>query len=534
MFAMPRRGLAVVCALGVFGATPSAADAQSPAGRPLDWEPCASAPKWECASATVPKVYGQPGRGRFTLAVTRLPATDQENKIGSLFVNYGGPGASAVDITQAVAEFLWAPFRERFDIVAFDPRGTGATSQAIDCRVNQEELGTYSQPFFEPGDDLNAYLDRIDTYWQRCQALNRGVLRYTSTANYARDMDLLRRSVGDAKLNYFGFSYGTFIGATYAALFPDRFRAMVLDGAVDPELYINRPTSHLRIQTAAFEKAFGRFMMTCAAHRDFCSFGGNDPWLAFDRLVERADRSPIPAGGADPRPVDGEDVLAGTFGALYSKFAWTPLANALNALAAGDATAMRELANSFYGREDDGTYSPLGDRYLALSAEQRYGDDIRPYLEACEESWEAFDHAWWNAGCVELYWRAIPVKAQGAYYGPWTVPASANTPLVVGTRYDPATPYRAAVRAVRRMGNARLLTMNGDGHTAFLNGSACIDAAVILYITDLVLPPEGTQCDQDVPFPLPMEEPTAKSRTARAGVERRYAGPQTAPFRPAG
>jgi len=309
-----------------------------------------------------------------------------------------------------------------------------------------------------------------------------------------------------------------------------RFRALVLDGALDPDQYINRPMSGLRVQNAGFEKAFGRFMTACASHQAFCTFGGADPWLAFDKLVEQADRTPIPAGGNDPRPVDGEDILAAAFGTLYSKFAWTDLAVALNALAAGDGTGIRALANSFYGRRDDGTYDPLGDRYLALSAEQRYGGDLQTYLDAGEESWAAFDHSWWNAGYVELYWRAIPARAQGAFYGPFTVPASANTPLVIGTRYDPATPYRGAKRAVQRMGNARLLTMNGDGHTAYFNGSECIDSAVVAYVIDYVVPPEGTQCDQDVPFPLPMQSANAEALVGASGVERRYAGRLAAPF----
>ena len=384
MFAIRRRGLAVLCALGTLGVTAQAADARTaPAGAPLDWEPCESAPGWECATATVPKDYERPGRGSFTLAVTRLPATDQANKIGSLFISYGGPGGTAVDVTQAIGADLFAAFTDRFDLVAFDPRGTGQTSEAWDCEADQERLGVYSQPFFEPGDDLGAYLARIDAYWARCQALNPpDVLPYTSTANYARDMNRLRRSVGDAQLTYFGFSYGTFIGATYAALFPHRMRALVLDGAVDPDAYINRPMAWLNAQTAAFEKAFGRLMMSCAARPAFCTFGGADPWLAFDKLVERADLAPIPAGGSDPRPVDGDDILAATFGALYSKSAWTDLALAVNAAAAGDGTGIRELADAS-GRRTDYTL-----RRYSVSADHaplRPGR-LRPAVDAASSS----------------------------------------------------------------------------------------------------------------------------------------------------
>jgi pimeloyl-ACP methyl ester carboxylesterase len=181
----------------------------------------------------VPKDYRDRGAGTTEIAVTRLPAADQEHRIGSLFVNYGGPGAPAVSITQAIGAILFGAFHERFDIVAFDPRGTGANAETIDCKANQETEGVYSQPYMTPSGDVNAYLARVRGYIDRCRSLNASILPYVSTANVAQDMNLLRRAVGDKKLTYFGFSYGTYLGATYATLFPHKTRALVLDGAVD-------------------------------------------------------------------------------------------------------------------------------------------------------------------------------------------------------------------------------------------------------------------------------------------------------------
>ena len=297
-----------------------------PAGGPLDWGPCETAPGWECATAAVPKVYGSRAEGASRWPSRGCPRPIRSNKIGSLFINYGGPGVSAVDITQAIGADLFAAFRERFDLVAFDPRGTGATSQAIDCQAQPGAAGAYSQPFFEPGDDLGAYLRRIGSYWERCQALNPAMCcRTRRPANYARDMDRLRRSVGDRRLTYFGFSYGTFIGETYAALFPHRFRALVLDGALDPDQYINRPMSDLRVQTAGFEKAFGRFMMTCAPP-GFLLVRRRRP-VAGLRQAGRASRRVADPGGRQRsargrrRGHPGRGV-----GTLYSKFAWTDLA----------------------------------------------------------------------------------------------------------------------------------------------------------------------------------------------------------------
>src|SRR4051794_31122854 len=184
----------------------------------LDWSDCADAPGFQCATAQLPRDYDSPNASKLSIAVTRLPARDQAHKVGSLFVNYGGPGAEGVAATQAIGADLFGSLNERFDIVAFDPRGVGATKPSIDCRANQLTEGVYAQPFATPENvDRNALVARDQGYIARCLATNPGVLPYVSTANAARDMDVLRNAVGDSRLNYLGFSYGTFLGATYAA-----------------------------------------------------------------------------------------------------------------------------------------------------------------------------------------------------------------------------------------------------------------------------------------------------------------------------
>ena len=166
---------------------------------------------------------------------------------------------------------LFADLNQRFDIVGFDPRGTGQSSNPIDCRVNQETEGLYAQPFTTPYNlDVGAWRARARGYVEACLRNNRGIFRYASTADVARDMDLLRAAVGDAKLTYLGFSYGTFLGATYASLFPHNYRALVLDGAIDPDAYINRPTETLRVQSAGFERGLDRFFQACAADQATC------------------------------------------------------------------------------------------------------------------------------------------------------------------------------------------------------------------------------------------------------------------------
>jgi pimeloyl-ACP methyl ester carboxylesterase len=419
-----------------------------------------------------------------------------------MFVNFGGPGGTAVDIVQAYGALLFETLNERFDIVGFDPRGVGQSENPVDCKVNQETQGIYAQPFTTP-QRLQGFVARARNYVDACLRTNTDALKYASTANVARDMDVLRAAVGDAKLTYFGFSYGTFLGTTYASLFPANYRALVLDGPIDADQYINHPSENLRSQTAAFERALDRFFQACAANQTAClGFGGSDAHAAYDNLVKQADASPIPATGDDPRPIDGDDLNWAVGNSVYAKQNWPSLAQALVAARDGDGTLIRQLSNSGYGRLDDGSFDPLLDRYFTLSAvEQRYiSTDVDAYLASGLQSWGMFDHAYWNSGYSELPLGLFPIDAQGVFRGPFRASNSAPTILVVGTTYDPATPYRGAINLVSQLRNARLLTMQGDGHTAYGGNSPCIDAAVDAYVGQGALPAEGTVCQQDVPF----------------------------------
>jgi pimeloyl-ACP methyl ester carboxylesterase len=467
----------------------------------LAWADCADG--FQCATAALPRDYSRPRGPKTNVAVTRLPARNVGQRIGSLFVNFGGPGGTAVDTLHAFGALLFESLNERFDIVGFDPRGVGQSESPIDCQVNQETQGIYAQPFTTPH-RLQGFVARARNYVDACVRNNsETTLRYASTANVARDMDALRAAVGDAKLSYLGFSFGTFLGATYASLFPRNYRALVLDGALDADEYINRPSEHLLVQTAGFERALGRFFEACAANQTAClGFGGTDPHTAFDELVARADLAPIAAAGDDPRPIDGDDIIWVAANAIYAKQLWPALARALVAARDGDGTLIRQRANNSYGRNPDGSYDPGLDRYFALSAvEQRYpSSDVETYLAAGQASWAMFDHAFWNAGYSELPLGLFPIRAQGVFRGPFRASGSAPTILVIGTTYDPATPYREAIRLVSQLRNARLLTMQGDGHTAYGGNSPCIDAAVDAYLNQGTLPAAGTACKQDAPF----------------------------------
>jgi pimeloyl-ACP methyl ester carboxylesterase len=485
-------------------AIPQAVDLATTAAPPipaLAWVDCGNG--FQCATASVPRDYARPRGPTVNLAVTRLPARNAAQRIGSLFVNFGGPGGEVVSTVQAFGALLFASLNERFDIVGFDPRGVGQSESPIDCQVNQETEGIYAQPFTTP-QRMQGFVARARNYVDACVRNNSETsLRHASTANGARDMDALRAAMGDAKLSYLGFSYGTFLGATYASLFPANYRALVLDGGLDADQYINRPSEHLLVQTAGFERALDRFFEACAANQTAClGFGGTDPHAAFDDLVARANATPIPAAGDDPRPVDGDDIIWVASNAVYAKQVWPALARALVAARDGDGTLVRQRANNSYGRHPDGSYDSGLDRYFALSAiEQRYpSSDVDTYVTAGQASWAMFDHAFWNAGYSELPLGLFPIRGQGVFRGPFRVPASSPTILVVGTTYDPATPYREAVRLASQLRNARLLTMQGDGHTAYGGNSACIDTAIDGYLNHGTVPAAGTTCQQEVPF----------------------------------
>jgi pimeloyl-ACP methyl ester carboxylesterase len=488
---------------------------------PLVWHDCGDG--YQCSTITVPRDYDHPKGPTFDVAVIRLPAQDQEHRIGALFVNFGGPGGDAVDTIHAIGAGLFGAVNDRFDIVGVDPRGVGHTQPSVDCQANQETDGIYSQPFVTPFNlDVTALIAKDKGYINRCKSLNGSVLRYLSTANTARDMDRVRAAMGESKLNYFGFSYGTFLGSTYATLFPNRYRAMVLDGPVDVNGYANKPMEGLREQSMGFERALGRFFQACAADQSFCGFGGADPWDAFDEMVADAYAHPLPASGDDPRPVDGDDMIAGAVLATYAKQLWPFLVQALQEAEAGDGTTFRLLSDFFYGRNPDGTYSPGLDRYfLITAADQRYVHDVRTYLDAGDHSWGLFDHTWWNTGYVELNYGLYDVKSDNVYRGPFRASSSAPTVLEVATTYDPATPYRGALRTAATLGNVRLLTMRGDGHTAYGGNSACIDDAVNLYIETLTLPAAGTMCRQEVPFGAAASAARVRAAAATPALLRR-------------
>jgi len=516
----PRRIVSLAAALLVLGLTgPAAASADRGPGQgpqALDFAPCGDGA--ECATITVPLDYTHHARGTLDIPVVRMPATDQANRIGVLFVDFGGPGDATVDTLLDGGFGVFAGLNDRFDIVGWDPRGTGGTD-AIDCRNDPTKLGPYSQPFARPdGLDRSALIARFQAYNKRCVALNPRILPFITTGNTVRDMDRIRAALGEETANYLGFSYGTFLGATYESLFGDHVGRFVLDGALDPGQYINDPVQSIRLQTKGFEVAIGRFLQACAADQTTClGFGGADPWAAFDALVESMNEHPLPGVPGDPRVVDGDDLLTATLIAMYNKLNWPFLAQALAAATAGDGSVVQLLSDFFYARNPDGTFDPITDRFFAITGtELQFPNDINALFKVGADDFDLFDHAWWNSGYADIAQALWPIDPVGAFLGPFSAPKDAPATLVVSNTYDPATPFKGAKRMVAELGNARLLTMVGDGHTAYPGNSACIDAAVEAYLKDGAVPAAGTVCRQEVPFAQPTQTTTSGAGTRRA------------------
>lgn len=495
-------GLLAACAVGAGASSASAAGT-------LDWRDCGDG--FQCTTARVPRDYSAPGGPSISLAGIRLPARDTAHRIGSLFVNYGGPGVPGVDTTRLAAP-IFDTLNERFDIVAFDPRGVGRSRPAVDCgpAAPGEDAGL-PEGFLTP-DNFEAapVLAAATRYARRCAARSGAILPYVSTVNAARDLDRLRAAVGDRRLTYLGFSYGTYLGAVYTSLFPGHQRALVLDGPLDPVQYADRPFEAGFQQAAGFERAFGRFLAACADDVVPCgAFADSDPLAAFDDLVARADAQPLPAG-EDGAPVDGDDILLAAQDSMYYAGFWPDLARALAAADGGDGAPIRRLVDvSLLGSTP---HTPLGDQNLAIAAiDTRLPRTTAPYIATASLAWASSDHFWWVSGYEGVVGAVYPTSGRDVFPGPFRASGGAPPVLVVANRYDPATPYRTGARLAGALGDARLLTVRGDGHTMYRAGSSCTDTAVETYLLTLTAPPAGTVCVQENPFGAATEATTSSA-----------------------
>ena len=457
----------------------------------LDWQPCDHG--FQCARLLVPFSYSQPGGDRFSLPVIKLPAADPAERIGALVINPGGPGGSGVQYALSARSEFTPRVLDRFDIVGFDPRGVGGSKPALRC-MSAPDLDKYFETDDTPSDpaQLAALITESKFYAAECARNASGLLPYIGTPNAARDLDVLRAALGEPKLTYLGKSYGTFLGTWYAQLFPGRVRALVLDGAVDPD------SSGLDMdinQAEGFEVAFRSFAASCVAKPN-CPLGSGAGVSAavakLQGLISRANKAPLTNSLADGQQADGSMLLTGVASALYSKSLWPTLQAALTAAFSGDGTLLVELANFLMERNPNGTYSNLADVDTAVSCIDR------PWPRSLT-AWQAAAAAAGRAAPLfgaSILWGSLPC----AYWPVPAVPApqirAAGAPpvLVVGNLRDPATPFQWAQALARDLASGVLLGWNGDGHTAYMEGSSCVDNAVDGYLISLTVPRNGTIC----------------------------------------
>jgi pimeloyl-ACP methyl ester carboxylesterase len=445
----------------------------------LSWLPCAG---FECARLAVPIDYTNAARGDFSLALIRQPARNQAARIGALVVNPGGPGGSGVDFLRAWAFAVPASIRDRFDLVSFDPRGVGQSSP-IDCQVNiQDVLALDADPVTDS--EWQVVLDETREFTELCEQAAGDSIDFYGTQNVARDMDRMRQAMGEDKLNYLGYSYGTSIGQVYADLFPQNVRAMVLDGALDNSLDADQRNLE---QILAFEAALGRFMQNC---RESACFD-IDPEEAIRTLIDRAEASPIPAPSSD-RPLREGEVLWGLISSLYARSQWAGLANAIEDALAGDGSRMLRLVDNLWSRNPDGTYDNFFEANIAVNClDQTVDRDPEHHRRLSAEFAEQAPILGSWGGTLNLscaLWDGEP--------DPLTAPRAAGAPpiLVIGNTGDAATPLKWAAALSEQLESGVLITNDAEGHTAYLQGSSCIANAVNAYLLDLTVPPEDTRC----------------------------------------
>ena len=403
-------------------------------------------------------------------------------------MNPGGPGASGITFALGLATEVSTTLLQHDDLLGFDPRGIGLSSP-INClsAAQKDTLNALSPDMLTTAGFDTAKNAAKNVAGACSRRYGTGLADYT-TVNTARDMDLIRQAAGDARLNYLGFSYGTELGYEYAQLFPDRIQSMVLDGVVDPT--VDALTSFTS-QNAAFERAFDQFATWCRAHSP-CSKLGNARSAVY-AIQATAKRTPIPTSkSGDPRKATFSLVSTGVLQALYSKSLWPTLASALIAARGGDSAGLLALADDYNERYADGTYSNLAEANTTIGCNDQPTGPTDAVIRSTARSWSTRFPMFgrWNAASLFSCQQWQPVRT------PLLKPTARTSTkvLVLGNIHDPATPYANSQKLVSIMGNAELMSWNGQGHTSYLQGSSCVDGKVNAYLQSGTLPPADTIC----------------------------------------
>lgn len=456
--------------------TPAVDTTSAPMENPrIDWKPCPTRFEDgdECGTMKVPYDYSDPSVGDFVLRLRRHPAQVKAERIGSLLVNPGGPGFGGQFLAEDADSYFSSDITDRFDIIGWDPRGTGKSTPAVDC-VDEYDPFTSFDPTPETPEQKQAIIDAAKKFGAACEKKSGAILPWISTNNSARDMDSIRRALGEPKISYFGFSYGSELGATWATMFPETVRVAVLDGAANPNADAIQGGLE---QAAGFEKEFNVFLDKCAADRK-CPFWSNGkPGEAFDALMKKVDEKPVVVSPGRA-PVNQSTLFTAVAQAMYSSTLWSTLETALANLVDGDGSGILRLNDQYYQRNEDGSYGNELEAFNAISCV----DDPGPRSVEESDKWipefqkvaprlgMSFAMGY---GCV--FWPAKPdyrVKITGKGAGPI---------VVVGTTGDSATPLAGTRTMAETLEDGRLIVVTANRHTGY-GENDCVTTAVNNYL----------------------------------------------------
>jgi pimeloyl-ACP methyl ester carboxylesterase len=452
-------------------------------------DPRAQGMEFSCGKLAVPLDYSNPTAKTISLFVVKIHDRTQQlsEKVGSLLVNPGGPGGSGVNLAAGLVGSLSDDVFAHFDLIGFDPRGIGLSSPLECVTDKQKDQLAAEDPDVRTAAGRALARTVSDAVVKGCVAKYGSTLAHYNTEETARDMDLIRQAVGDSKLNYLGYSYGTRLGAAYAHEFPTHIRTEVLDGAVDP--VADELTSDER-QTKAFELAFDQFAADCLK-RPACAVLGN-PRAAVIALIKSADKTPLHSSlKGETRLATGGIVTTGVVSALYDQAEWKTLGDALVAARRGDAAKLFALADQYNERDPDtGHYSNILDANLAVSCNDSTLRITDALVAAKAKEWVAKYPIFGANAAASLY--ACHAWPSSQHPLPPASAPGAPPILVVGTVHDPATPYAASAVLAKALGSGVVLSWDGEGHTAYPK-TKCITAKVNSYLLTAKLP-SGDSC----------------------------------------
>jgi pimeloyl-ACP methyl ester carboxylesterase len=439
----------------------------------------------ECGNIEVPFDYADPEQGSFVLFVKRHNAASPADRIGSMMVNPGGPGFGGSSLADDAQYYFSQDLIDRFDIIAWDPRGTGESTPAVDCVDTFDEyFGLDSPP--ETPEEKQALIDASQAFNDKCAENSGTILPYISTKASAQDINSLRLALGEEKVSFFGFSYGSELGTTWATMFPETVRAIVVDGAVDPNA---SSIQEGMAQAKGFEGQLATFLKQCS-ERTTCEFHNDgDAEAAFDKLVLDIDAKPLDVS-KDRTPVTQGVLFTAVAQAMYSDYYWPQLSEALSAAQGGDGKGILQLYDDYYQRNEDGTYGNELEAFLAVSclddpgasSTEEVDSHIEDFITAAPRLGGNFAYGY---SCA--LWpvkQAAKVNITGKGAGPI---------VVVGTTGDAATPLSSTRKMAQGLEQGILIVVDANQHTGY-GANSCVVKAVDDYLIKLTVPANETTC----------------------------------------